>query len=124
MNRDTIIGFILIASILVGYSIWMAPSKEEVAANQKRQESISLMREQARVLDSIRISAENIKAAEAIAIVPDSISNDYTLLRDKFGAFASSSNGEEQNFQIENNVLKINVLANGGFLYSVELFDY
>jgi YidC/Oxa1 family membrane protein insertase len=124
MNRDTIIGFILIASILVGYSIWMAPSKEEIAENQKRQESISQMREQARVLDSIRISAENLKVAETIAIVPDSISNDYTLLRDKFGAFASSSNGELQNFQIENNVLKINVLSKGGFLNSVELIDY
>ena len=52
MNRDTTIGFILIAVILIGYSIWMTPSKEEMAERQRIQDSVMLVRQQQRVLDS------------------------------------------------------------------------
>jgi len=36
MNKNSIIGFILIAAIMIGYSIWMAPSKEELAAQKRK----------------------------------------------------------------------------------------
>jgi YidC/Oxa1 family membrane protein insertase len=124
MNRDTIIGFVLIASILVGYSLWMSPSEEEIAKNQKQQESMSQMREQARVLDSIRMAIDVKPESVAAAPTSDSLSNTYSALHDKFGAFASSSKGEEQGFQLENNVLKINLLSKGGFVNTVELTDY
>ncbi|NOU48494.1 MAG: hypothetical protein HOO86_15750, partial [Bacteroidales bacterium] len=124
MNRDTIIGFVLIASILVGYSLWMTPSKEEIAKNQKQQESMAQMREQARVLDSIRMAIDVKPESVAAAPSTDSLSNTYSALHDKFGAFASSSKGEEQGFQLENNVLKINLLSKGGFVNDVELKDY
>ena len=40
MNRDTIIGFVLIALVLIGFSWWNQPSAEQVEAARK-QDSIA-----------------------------------------------------------------------------------
>ena len=40
MNKDTIIGFVLIALVLIGFSWWNQPSAEEIEAARK-QDSIA-----------------------------------------------------------------------------------
>ena len=54
MNRNSIIGFILIAGIMIFYTVYMTPSQEELAEQQK-QDSIAAVT-QYRV-DSIRTAA-------------------------------------------------------------------
>lgn len=39
MNKNNIIGFALIAAVLIGFGIWNQPSDEQIAA-QKHQDSI------------------------------------------------------------------------------------
>ena len=39
MNRNTIIGLLLIFAILIGYSLWMTPSQEEKEAFKRKQDS-------------------------------------------------------------------------------------
>lgn len=41
MDRNTIYGLILIFAILVGYSVWMTPSSEEIEAKARKQDSIA-----------------------------------------------------------------------------------
>ena len=41
MNSDTIIGFVLIALVLIGFSWWSQPSQEEIDAYQRQQDSIA-----------------------------------------------------------------------------------
>ena len=36
MNRDTIIGFVLIALVLIGFSWWNQPSAEQIEAARKQ----------------------------------------------------------------------------------------
>ena len=63
MNRDTIIGFVLIAVVLIGFSWYNSPSKEEIEA--------------ARQQDSIAAALQNEakKTASRLTLLPSSISH-------------------------------------------------
>lgn len=129
MNRDTIIGFILIALILVGYSIWMTPSKEEMAARQYKQDSIVQAKLQQRKTDSIRMAEEmaslQTKQEEIVndIVLTDSASA-FRELQDRFGFFAVSGSGEEQLLEVESNQLKLTFSSKGGFIQKIELKNY
>ena len=43
MNKDTIIGFVLIALVLIGFSWWNQPSAEQIEA-AKKQDSIETVK--------------------------------------------------------------------------------
>ncbi len=131
MNRDSILGFILIAAILVVYSIWMTPSKEEMEERRRAADSIAFVRQQQRVLDSIRMAAEIAKLqddfdqhARQDTIEEVELLHDYQQLRDQFGVFASSSVGDESTYTIENEVMILTIGSKGGYIKEVELKNY
>ena len=45
MNKDTIIGFVLIALVLIGFSWWNQPSAEQIEA-ARQQDSIEAVKAQ------------------------------------------------------------------------------
>ena len=47
MNRDTIIGFVLIALVLIGFSWWNQPSAEEIEAARKQDSIATVMQQNA-----------------------------------------------------------------------------
>ena len=47
MNKDTIIGFVLIALVLIGFSWWNQPSAEQIEAAKKQDSIEAVMKEQA-----------------------------------------------------------------------------
>lgn len=129
MNRDTIIGFILIAAILIGYSIWMTPSKEEMAERQRKIDSVNMVRQQHKLLDSIRLAAEatqrmnqvsEIETDQVVANTPV----EYQVLKDKFGAFASSSVGNDTIYEVGNDLFTLSFTAKGGFVENAVLKNY
>ncbi len=130
MNRDTIIGFLLIAVILVGYSIWMTPSKEEMAARQHKQDSIMHVRAQQREADSIRMITELQAAAlkaqtmETAEVSVADTSDRFKKLQDRYGFFAVSADGEEKIWSAENNHLRLSFSSKGGYIKEVQLKEY
>ncbi|MCR4849374.1 MAG: membrane protein insertase YidC [Bacteroidales bacterium] len=138
MNKSSLIGFILIAAILFGWMWWMQPSKEQLAEQQRIQDSIRMARQEAAILDSIRLAEEQAAKAAAdtlpLAAIPETITDpdalaqvQYQQSRDKFGVFASASNGEEQEWTVENNLQRITFSNKGGYIKKVELkkfYDY
>lgn len=66
MDKNNIIGFVLIAAVLIGFSIWSQPSAEERAA-AARQDSIAAVTQQ-KAIEAQKIAAAK-KAAEAKAAV-------------------------------------------------------
>ena len=46
MDKNTLIGFILIGAVLVGFSIYNRPSKEEIEKAQRYQDSIQAVAQQ------------------------------------------------------------------------------
>lgn len=130
MNRDTTIGFILIALILVGYSIWMTPSKEELAAQKQKQDSIMMVRQQQRLIDSVRmleaLKQEEVKALETLPldVIQGDSSDAFRALQDRYGFFAVSASGEEKQWIAENKHMKLTFASKGGFIKQIELKNY
>ncbi len=132
-NKSTLIGFILIGVILFGWMYFMAPSKEELAEQQRIQDSIRQARMEQMVLDSIR-NAE-MQAAQMAALPTDTVQltgadslslvqQQQNALRDKYGIFAVASQGADQTWTIENKLQKLTFSSKGGFLQKVVLKDY
>ena len=132
MNKQSLIGFILIAAIFMFWMWWMQPSKAELAERQRIQDSIAQVRHEAAVLDSIRLAEEQATQAEIDAMAAAAVLTDSAewaaemqrLNRDKFGAFASASQGEEQFWTLENQLQKFTLSSKGGAIKQVELKAY
>ena len=50
MDKNTIIGFVLIAAVLIGYGVWSQPSAEERAAMAKQDSINNVVRKKATAL--------------------------------------------------------------------------
>ena len=134
MNKSSIFGFILIAAILFGWMMWMAPSKEELAEQQRVQDSIREARHAAFVLDSIRQAEKRVADSvfDAQTLMNEAEGQDslavalaqQQMLEDKYGAFANASAGEEQTWTVETKLQRLVFSSKGGFLKEVELKDY
>ena len=132
-NKSTLIGFALIALILFGWMYFMTPSKEQLAEQQRIQDSIRRARMEQMALDSMRMAEQ--QTAQLAALQADTVQLtgadsltqaqlQQNALRDKYGIFAVASQGEEQTWTIENKLQKLTFTNKGGFLKQVELKDY
>ncbi len=134
MDRNTIYGLIIIFAILIGYSIWMTPSSEEMEARARKQDSIEAVqrtRDSLAAIESARKAEQarqdSVARAEERAAAggqPGSPSPTTDINRDKLGIFANSATGGDDYYTIENDVMKITVSAKGGKVYKVVLKDY
>ena len=66
MNKNSIIGIILIIGILVGWSIWVTPSKEEIAKQQHYRDSIAQVNRERALEEQKRIA--EAQAAQELAV--------------------------------------------------------
>ena len=133
-NKNTLIGFILIAAILFGWMYFMTPTKEQLAEQQRIQDSIRRVRLEEMALDSIRQAERQHADAQLAALQSDTAlmaldslglaQQKYNVLRDKYGVFAGSAEGNEQTWTIENQLQKLTFSNKGGFLNKVELKNY
>ncbi|HOI47705.1 MAG TPA: membrane protein insertase YidC [Prolixibacteraceae bacterium] len=123
MDRNSIIGIILIFAVLVVFSIVNQPSKEEIEAMKHRQDSIQQV-EAAKALQ-LQQQQQQQQVAEQV-VLPDSVVADQ-LQQEKinqFGIFGAAALGEETFYTLENNLVKLTFSNKGGRIYSVELKEY
>jgi len=121
MDRNSIIGIILIAAILIVYSVINQPSKDEIERAKHRRDSLELVRQQN---EAKQQKAE--KAIEQTVEPEEQLQETYQKenLVKKYGNFASSAEGEKEFASVENDLMKIKFTNKGGRIYSVELKDY
>ena len=133
-NKNTLLGFALIAAILFGWMYFMTPSKEQIAEQQRIQDSIRRARLEEMALDSLRQAEQQRADAQLAALQTDTAmmamdslghaQQRQNALRDKYGVFAGSAEGEERFVTIENQLQRLTFSNKGGFLKQVELKDY
>ena len=124
MNKNSVIGIILIIGILVGWSIWMTPSKEEIARQREYQDSVYRANRERYIQDSIRFVEAQQAAEEPVMAQMSNGEMSDAVMRDKYGVFATTANGEEQFYTIENDVMKMTLTSKGAYVQTVELKDY
>ncbi len=130
MTRDNIIGLLMIAAILIGYSIWMAPTEEERIQALERRDSIANVQRMAENAELARRQAMEAQTANDLTVDLESIDPETadTLLlermKDRMGTFSTSGLGEEQFVTLENDVLILTISTKGGHVQSAILKDY
>ena len=109
-NKSTIIGWILIAAVMVGF-IWINKPTEEQLAEQARlraaQDSIALVQAQQELDQSMAEARYN-----------------QTLLQDTTSALYQAAQGEEQTFTLENEVVRLTFSNRGARVTSAILKEY
>jgi YidC/Oxa1 family membrane protein insertase len=125
MDRNTVIGMVLIFAILIGFSYLNKPSQEEIEAARQRQDSIA--RVEAQLLQQEAEAQLKLKSAQQQDTLQTELSDSAVTLKDnqdRLGVFAQAATGEEKVITLENNLMKIQVSTKGGKILSVELKDY
>jgi len=117
MDRNSIIGIIIILGILILFGYLNTPSKEKVAAMQHKSDSIALANAE---------SAQQQREAAMMNAKSDSIQmkeKEQEQVK-KLGSFAESLKGEDRMITLENDLMKVTISTLGGRVYSVELKNY
>ena len=120
MDRNTIVGIILIFLLFYLWARMNAPTEEQLAEMERVKDSIALAEQQQ--AQTAPLDTAIAAPAQVEPVTSDSLA-DLQLLRD-FGAFAPAAKGEEQIISLENDVFKINLSTKGGHINSVFLKEY
>ena len=123
MDKNTWIGFALIAAIIIGFSFLNRPSKEELAERQRIQDSIALVQAQeaeARII-SEQIAQQLQAEQDANTATSEQIASQMAAL---YGPFAPAAQGEEGTTCLENEKIRINISNRGGRIVKAELKTY
>lgn len=122
MDRNSILGIILIAAVLIIWGIVQSPSKEEQEAQQRMIDSLNQVRQQ-QISEPVPLESESgTSAHEDTTKVP--VLQDSTQMISEYGAFAGDAKGENAFYTIENDLIKLEVSALGGRPYSAEVKQY
>ena len=123
MDKNTWIGFALIAAIIVGFSFLNRPSQEELAERKRVQDSIALV--QAAEWEAQQQSAQ---IAEQLQAAQNSNTPTPELLAEQianlYGPFAPATQGKEGFVTLENSKIKIAIDRRGGRIAKAELKEY
>lgn len=107
MDKNTLVGFILIGAVIVGFGIYNRPSQEERARAQHYQDSIQ----------QILQKQEEMKMAQDVAA-------QQTARYDSTSQFYASTSGEETFTKLENNVVQLLFTNKGGRVCKATLKEY
>jgi YidC/Oxa1 family membrane protein insertase len=134
MNRNTIIGLIIIFGLMIGFSLLTRPSKEEIqrkkqiqdslmVVQQRRIDSLSLVEKIRREQDSLRqlVSDTSVKSPGQPS---DQNQAKPSVRAEELGAFAGTVHGEESIYYIENEYIRLGISTKGGKVVYAELKDY
>lgn len=121
MDKNTWIGFLLIASIIVGFSLLNRPSKEQLAERQRINDSIAYveqLKQQEIILEQQMQAAQQTQETAV----------DAALLRQQmqaaYGPFAPAAEGEEQQIVLENSKVRLYLSTKGGRIARACLKEY
>lgn len=124
MDRNSIIGFILIAALVIAYIIYNKQVADQHAEEQKHiQDSIAAL--QPEKVDTFE-NFNNIQKDTVKPVISEvnSDSVKQVLLEREFGPFINSAEGEEQFITIENENIIVTLSNKGGKVYTVEVKGY
>lgn len=132
-DKNSIIGLVLIGAILLIFSVITSPSDEELKAKKEKEK-----KEKAKIEQLAKIKKDTTRNTPAISVdsntvldnsldsnllsQKDSLKNLETIL--KYGEFANATKGEEKDFILENERVKITVSNKGGRVAAVQLKQF
>ncbi|MBN2485204.1 MAG: membrane protein insertase YidC [Bacteroidales bacterium] len=117
MDRNSIIGIILIAAIFIVMGIFNQPGKEELERRKIYNDSVAAVRAQHEELNKTKLAEPDrtAQAADSLALIASS---------QRYGEFAAAVFGANEFYTLENELIAVTFSTKGGRPYSVRLKDY
>ena len=107
MNKQSVIGFILIFAVFIGYMWWISPNEEQRAEMQRKADSIRLAQLEQAYRDSLA-------AANDTAVVDVQAKSNVDL-----GVFTGSSMGDSTMLTVDNGLLSLSFDNHGAMVKEV-----
>ncbi len=111
MDKNNIIGFVLIAAVLIGFGIWSQPSAEQ-RAEQNRQDSIA------------RVEAMNAEKAEKLAAQKKETAAKAKATADTTALFHAALSGKATNVVLKNGKVELAISTKGGTVNKAVIKDF
>ena len=111
MNKNTIIGFVLMAVVLIGFSWYNQPSAEQIAAKQKQDSIENVAKANAEKAQKADAEAKKAQAQAAAQ-------GDTTAL------FHAALNGENREVVLKNNKVKLTLNTKGGVIRKARILGF
>ena len=123
MNKNTLIGTVLMCLIFMAMVWTSQPSAEQLEAQRRAQDSIARLQTEAieNSMNAGKAASEEPQDSLALAQA-DSIKQ--ALRQQKYGNIAAAATGEEQIVNLSNNVLSVDISTKGGVLQKATLLEY
>lgn len=144
-DKNTLFGLLLIFGIVIGFSIWQSPSKEERQQMVEQRDSLLKAQEIQRRIDStmnVQMEENGVHSTEDLAIV-NQLQRDSSFstldetskiakidsvkkakLVETYGGFGSQTVGTEKSVKIETDVAIYTFSNKGGLLKDIKLKDF
>ncbi|HOY38943.1 MAG: membrane protein insertase YidC [Bacteroidales bacterium] len=128
MDRNTILGLLVIGLIIVGYYFISKPSKAELEKQLQYRDSIqqALRADSLEKAKTLELKTDTVET-DTVVVVADTIISDSAkaaVISQKYGVFAPAAQGENKMFTVENQKMIISFSPKGGRVYSVQLKDF
>ncbi|WP_109697646.1 membrane protein insertase YidC [Chitinophaga deserti] len=115
MDRNSVIGFVLLGALLVGYIWWNQKSSQDAKIEKARQDSIANLN---------KPKAEQSKTValgdSSAAVAP----HDSARLSSEYGPFTHAATGAEATTILENKLVKITFTNKGGQPKEIQLLEF
>ncbi|MDH6533390.1 membrane protein insertase YidC [Parabacteroides sp. 52] len=121
MDKNTIIGFLLIGVVLFAFTWLNKPSPEQIEAQRRYQDSIAQV-EYAQQIEIQKQENGVIQGEELAAGLSDSILQ--ARLENNYGVFANAMHGTDGYVVLENELLEIHLSHKGGRVVWARLKEY
>lgn len=125
MDRNTLIGILLIAIILIGYALLNKPSKERLEEAQRVRDSLENIQrmETDSLAQPVTTQQEQLQDEEMVESEAEEAVEIPANL-DQYGDFAGAAVGQKEMIVIENDMIILTLSTKGGRPYSVQIKNY
>jgi YidC/Oxa1 family membrane protein insertase len=131
MDKNTVIGLLLITAIIIGFTIYNRPSQEQIAEQQRLRDSIALVETQrAEILNKAELQSDSSSDNIAQIEPGDNVSSFFSAgstqgsdSSDSLNTVVISSHSEEL-IVLENDKVRIVLNTKGGSIQSAQLKEY
>jgi YidC/Oxa1 family membrane protein insertase len=122
MDKKSLIGLGLIAVILITWLAMSGPTKEQIARNKQIKDSIEFAAKAQE--EELKLAAEAIAAVQPRDTVVLSDSAIIAMKSSVYRDFTPATQGKNEDFIIENNLMKVYISSKGAKVHKVELKNY
>ncbi|MDA3868083.1 MAG: membrane protein insertase YidC [Salinivirgaceae bacterium] len=126
MDKNSIIGILLIGAILIGWSYFTSPTQEEIAEMQQQRDSLARVEQMRQLTEEQKNETPETDTHEVKPTQPETIADadiDSKLMT-RYGIFGVSAEGENEYISLENEKIEIQISTLGGRPYSVYMKGY